>query len=70
MSSQESVSTFISFCKQKEYKILDMQVNKDKEAGKHQIILVCTLEVKKGTAHVEVFENIAKLDGVIFLEKL
>lgn len=70
MNSQESVSTFIAFCREKGYKILDMQVNKDKEAGKHQIILVCTMEVKKGTVHVEVLENIAKLDGIIFLEKL
>ena len=70
MSSQESVSTFIAFCKGKEYKILDMQINKDKDAGKRQIMLVCTIEVKKGTTHVEVLENIAKLDGVIFLEKL
>ena len=70
MSSQESVSAFIAFCKEKEYKILDMQINKDKEAGKRQIILVCTIEVKKGTTHVEVLENISKLDGVIFLEKL
>lgn len=70
MNSQESVSSFIGYCKEKEYKILDMQINKDKDAGKHQIILVCTMEVKKGTSHVEVLENISKLDGIISLEKL
>ena len=70
MYSQESVSTFINFCREKAYKIIDMQINKDKEAGKHQIILVSTMEVKKGTPHVEVLENLSKLDGVNFLEKL
>ena len=70
MTSQESVSTFISYCKEKEYKIIDMQINKDKEAGKHQIILFCTMEVKKGMLHVEVLEGLSKLEGINSLEKL
>lgn len=54
LNSLEVVTSFISYCKEREYKVSDMQVSKEKEADKHTIAVMASLRLKRGTPHVRV----------------
>lgn len=70
LNSLDAVTSFISYCKEREYKVSDMQVSKEKEADKHTIAVMASLHLKRGTPHVRVIGEVSKLDGVKYIEEL
>lgn len=70
LTSLDAITGFVDYCREKEYRVLDLQMSKDKEAGQHMIVLVAALKLNKGKTHVDVMEDISKLEGVKYLEEL
>lgn len=70
MTSMEAITDFVSYCNQKDYAIIDMQVSKDTDTGHNMIGLMASLQLTKGTSHVETVEGISKLEYVKYIREM
>ena len=70
MTSIESVTDFVIYCRQNDYIIIDMQVSKDTDAGHHMIALIISLQLMKGTSHVQAVEDISQLEYVKYIQEM
>lgn len=70
MTSMEAITDFVSYCNQKDYAIIDMQVSKDTDTGHNMIALMASLQLTKGTSHVETVEGISKLEYIKYIREM
>ena len=70
MTSMEAITDFVSYCNQKDYAIIDMQVSKDTDTGHNMIALITSLQLTKGTSHVETVEGISKLEYIKYIREM
>ena len=70
MTSMEAITDFVSYCNQKDYAIIDMQVSKDTDTGHNMIALMASLQLTKGSSHVETVEGISKLEYVKYIREM
>lgn len=70
LTSLDAVTGVLNYCKERYYRVLDLQVSKDVESGAHLIVVTAALRLKSGTPHVRVIEEVSKLDGVKYIEEL
>lgn len=70
LTSLEDVTGVLNYCKERFYRVLDLQVSKDMEAGSHLVVLTAALRLKSGTPHFRVIEELSKLEGVKYIEEL
>lgn len=70
MISMEAITDFVSYCNQNDYAIIDMQVSKDTDVGYNMITLIASLQLTKGTSHVEVVEDISKLEYIKYIREM
>lgn len=70
LDSTDGVTHVISFCKDNDYNVSDIQIYKEKELAPCPVALVMTLKLPRGTSHEHVVDRIAKLEGVNYLKEL
>lgn len=70
MVSMEAITDFVSYCRQNDYAIIDMQVSKDAGAGHNMIALIASLQLAKGTSHVQAVEDISKLEYIKYIREM
>ena len=70
LDSADGVTRLISYCKEHDYNVSDIQIYKEKEFASNPVGLVTTIKLPRGTAHEQVIEQIARLDGVNYLREL
>lgn len=61
---------FMKFAKENEFKISDLEVNRNKAINETAVGVLVTIRSLKKLTHIEVIETLSKVDGVTYIEEL
>lgn len=68
--SGEAINRFMDTCNDIDLKVIDMQMTKDKGNRKGTVVAVCTVKSEVRKKHVEIIEELAKIEGVRSVEEV
>ena len=69
-STFDAVKIFVDYCRENEYKVIDLQMSKGKEFDQEMVAVMVSLRLKKKMSHIDIINNISEIKGLKYIEEI